>query len=346
MKNFPNVLRHAFTLVELLVVIAIIGILIAMLLPAVQAAREAARRAHCSNNLKQLGLAGIQHEGTYGCFPSGGWGWEWFGDPEQGGGKSQSGSWAYAVLPYIEQQAIHEVGIGLDFDPRWAAMQIRISTPISDFICPSRRGVQAYPEMGTHVYRTGNTNGDQYNGPACKTDYVACAGGVHVGEYDGKTPKRIIDITRPGFSWPDPHNVSSVADGVSYYRSEIGISDITDGTSNTMLFGEKYVDPTKYTDGKCEGDSESAYNGWNNDTYRTTDNSRTELKYKGGPFPDTYLEEDKGNGRTESLRSAYGSPHPSGINAVYCDGSVHVIGFDVDPYIFKAIGSRNGGEVY
>src|SRR5687768_6477407 len=86
---------RGFTLVELLVVIAIIGILVALLLPAVQAARESARRTQCKNHLKQLSLAFLTHENTYGYFPSGGWGWVWTGDPDLGSGERQPGGWAY-----------------------------------------------------------------------------------------------------------------------------------------------------------------------------------------------------------------------------------------------------------
>ena len=103
-----------FTLVELLVVITIIGILIALLLPAVQSAREAARRAQCRNNLKQIALACLNHEHVHGFFPTNGWGTLWRGDPDRGFSIKQMGSWIYNALPYLEQPAIHDLGKGLE----------------------------------------------------------------------------------------------------------------------------------------------------------------------------------------------------------------------------------------
>src|SRR5262245_12354666 len=102
-----------FTLVELLVVIAIIGILVALLLPAVQAAREAARRTQCKDHVKNIALGCLLHVDSHGYLPSGGWGRKWSADPNRGFGANQPGSWAYNILPYIEESSTHDLGNGL-----------------------------------------------------------------------------------------------------------------------------------------------------------------------------------------------------------------------------------------
>ena len=95
-----NTARHGFTLVELLVVIAIIAMLVTLLLPAVQAAREAARLTQCTNHIKQLALGCLNHESAHGFLPSDGWGYRWVGDPDLGFGKTQPGGWAFAEISY------------------------------------------------------------------------------------------------------------------------------------------------------------------------------------------------------------------------------------------------------
>src|SRR5512140_625089 len=161
--------KRGFTLVELLVVITIIGILIALLLPAVQAAREAARKVQCNNQLKQMSLACLQHEQANKFLPSGGWCYVWAGDPDRGFDRRQPGGWLYNIMPYIEQLPLHNMGIGLD--PTTAAKRNLLAkcaqTPLAIFICPSRRSAINYP----------NSYFSQVNitpvSTAARTDYAA-----------------------------------------------------------------------------------------------------------------------------------------------------------------------------
>ncbi len=133
-KNTMLKRRNAFTLVELLVVIAVLGLLVAILLPAVQAAREAARRSQCLNHLKQLGLALLNHESAHNSFPSGGWDWNtppsYVGSSPAVGAEQQAG-WGFQVLPFLEASDV------------WKSGPIEaIGTPQAVFFCPSRRGPQ------------------------------------------------------------------------------------------------------------------------------------------------------------------------------------------------------------
>src|SRR6478752_5564964 len=141
-------IRKGFTLVELLVVIAIIGILVALLLPAIQAAREAARRNQCVNNLKQLSLGVLNHESTMKQLPSAGLGYSWVGDPNYGFGRKQPGGWIYNTLPFIEEQAIHDMGMGVGSNwndaTRKKIFADRAAMTIKTLICPSRRNGGPY----------------------------------------------------------------------------------------------------------------------------------------------------------------------------------------------------------
>ena len=204
---------HGFTLVELLVVITIIGILIALLLPAVQAAREAARRAQCSNNLKQIGVAANLSVEKFGYFPTGGCYWFSVGNPDLGSGPMQPGGWVYNILPYMEQMPLHDLGAGADAAGKPAAALQRVQTPLSWMMCPSRRSPILFP---SYLHRT-------YNGVSpsmlARGDYAANTG-------DGDSPQRYGDA-------------ALIFSGVCWSGSKITTADITDGTSNTYFGGEK-----------------------------------------------------------------------------------------------------------
>lgn len=128
--------RRAFTLVELLVTIAIIAILLALLLPAVQSAREGARTIQCKNNLRQIALGCIAHEHSQGFFPNTGSGYPHTGNPDGGFGSTQGGGWLYNILPFIERTNLHTLGAGLA-NKRPTIIQ-RVNTAISAYNCPTR----------------------------------------------------------------------------------------------------------------------------------------------------------------------------------------------------------------
>ncbi len=313
--------QSGFTLVELLVVITIIGILISLLLPAVQSAREAARRAQCQNNLKQMGIAANSHIEAHGFFPSGGWGWSWIGVPESGFGASQPGGWTYNLLPYIEQQALHDAGENLTGSARDAAIVERARIPLTVYNCPSRRKAMAYPDG--HTYFLGETSSQI--GMAGRSDYSINCGNQTYNEYF-PGPGSLAEGNDPSYGgWHD----TSSATGVSFERSEIKPAHVRDGLSNTLLIGEKYLSPDRYETGTDPGDNECMYVGFDNDMYRTT---------------------NPGRGRPAVDRPGYynwfifGSPHVSGCQFVYCDGHVQAISYSIDPDVYSYLGNRKDGK--
>jgi prepilin-type N-terminal cleavage/methylation domain-containing protein/prepilin-type processing-associated H-X9-DG protein len=322
----------AFTLVELLVVIAIIGILIALLLPAVQAAREAARRLQCSNHLKQIALGSLAHESAYGFLPTGGWGPTWVGDPDHAAGKRQPGGWIYCLLPFIEQEPLYMLGAGAGTDngKRAAANSQRIATPVVTFDCPTRRPTAAYPGgyWGPPNYCSGPNPGQ------AKTCYA-----MNVGD----TNKTVIWMSWPttfdqgddsSFSWSSTSDIT----GICFQRSEVTMACIRDGASNTYLAGEKYINPDYYLDGGDPGDDWSMYTGQQDDIVRSV--GWPDKSYSSGYYP--FPPKQDTPGVTDN--NVFGSAHAGGLNMAFCDGSVHTISYTIDSEIHRRLGNRADGQ--
>jgi prepilin-type N-terminal cleavage/methylation domain-containing protein/prepilin-type processing-associated H-X9-DG protein len=288
--------RRGFTLVELLVVIAIIGILVALLLPAVQAAREAARRSQCLNNLKQIGIAGQNYHDTKKAFPPG------ICVPigTNSGEISASscpdldknpatidcppqpilgkwGSWLTWIMPHMEEGALfanlnlsgREYGYCTGPDSFGARV-------VPGFICPSDEATQ----------KVINYSGTYYFG---------------INSYFGNAGTRAWQVTVATFN------------GVIFYNSKVKMSQIADGTSHTFLVGERYsFDPT-WKDATPLSD----YRGW---AWTNYNSGQDNLGDTAWPINST-----AGQIGTDQRKNNFGSAHPGGSNFVFCDGSVRFL---------------------
>jgi prepilin-type N-terminal cleavage/methylation domain-containing protein len=309
--------RRAFTLVEMLVVIAIIGILTALLLPAVQAARESARRTHCTNNVRQLAAGFLNHESAQGHFPTGGWGFKWVGEPDAGYAREQPGSWAYNILAYIEQPALRQAGAGVaDVTARQEQLKRVVTTPLSLWHCPSKRPVQGYPIDEPLAVNLFNCLPD--NCLVARGDYRANGGNMFAGDVPGSPP--------PPEGLPIDYRT-----GVSYMFSAVRVADVTDGTSRTFMLGERAISMAEYFDGFDTADDQSVYSGHDNDNVGFTGKSPDEIYL---PQPDT-------RPASVDLKFRFGGPHEAGFLMVLCDGSASLMTFEVDEEAFWLLGGRS-----
>jgi prepilin-type N-terminal cleavage/methylation domain-containing protein len=308
-------LRHGgFTIIELLVSIALIGLLIALLLPAVQSARESARRTECKNHLRQLGAAVHNFESTHRFYPSNGWGYLWMGDPDRGVGPKQPGGWIYQLLPYVEGAPLAQIGKGLDPAGKATALGTLAAQPFPLFKCPTRPG-QPVSAVNQDLIFHNATIPDT----VAKTDYA-----INEGDYITDTPGGPTSLAEgddPRYSWTDVGG----ATGVSFLRSRIRPRDVTDGTSDTYLIGEKHVSQKSYLSATDDGHDAPMYSGVDLDINRWT---------TGGPLPD---------GLSPQVRR-FGSAHHGGCHFVLCDGSVRQVSYLIDVRVHQRLGSRNDGK--
>ncbi|MBQ3350891.1 MAG: DUF1559 domain-containing protein [Thermoguttaceae bacterium] len=363
--------RNGFTLVELLVVISIIAVLVGLLLPAVYGARESARRLTCTNHIRQLATGCHNHETAHGFFPTGGWNNVWVGDPNAGVGRHQPGGWIFNVLPYIDQTALHDKGLGKKGTELRNALMEMVQTPIAVMNCPTRRKA----DICNNVTAITMNNAGQ---PAyyCRTDYAGNAGSYGKNMYSSfpNTGKPDFDQKlAKGDNWPENSNHRMKNNGIFYCATEIGRNDVVDGLSNTYMVGEKFVDAKAYAGvAQCRGDNESMYVGHDPDILRWCygrtaedyDAINNDANLKGSQ--DLLFEKGDKNAYTvanflmpplhdvnnvpggfpwQNYFWRFGSAHASSLNMAFADASVHRVHYGIEGQIHALHGSRKDGQM-
>ncbi len=334
MANRSCFLKRGFTLVELLVVITIIGILMGLLMPALGSARESARQTQCKNNLHNIGLACNAHRKAWNSFPSAGWGWNWTADADMGFGRGQPGSWTYSLLPYMDQETLHDLGKNMPDATKRLQNQVRERTPMAIMNCPTRRKPQGYAVSQSNTCI--NCDRPMTSADAAslmgRCDYAACFGTESIGASlmgdNGSYPKSVTEYasykTDPS-KWNQQYY-----DGVIFRASQV--QTIKGGESQTYLIGERNCMIDHYEDGLVEDDDQGMYIGFDRDNARS-----------GGftPMRDHDQAWWTAQGTGDSRKSRFGSAHANNFNMVFCDGSIHTISYDIDAHVHLLLSLRH-----
>lgn len=321
----PNRLRSTgFTLVELLVVVAIIGILVALLLPAIQAAREAARRSQCQNHLKQIGLAIQNFESTRGKVP-----------PAYLSGIGHA-TWLVLIMPFLEEVALYAESNATTI--YWGVPQEIVQTHVAPYYCPSRRGP-------TLSYDGDDSAGCSGHVPGALADY-ALNGGDHqawIHWYYGNDNNGIARRTREQERGLPGYLVGNCPDTkVTRWTAQRRLKDVTDGSSQTLLVGEKYLHP-EYWGRRNYGD-----NSFFNDNHVSNYVRQAGIKTSNHDFfivPSPTYTSDRYQLQNYLTRN-FGSSHAGGIcQFVFCDGSVHALNPEIDGVTLGRLANIHDGEV-
>lgn len=344
--------RNAFTLVELLVVIAIIGVLVALLLPAVNAAREAARRIQCMNQVRQMGLAILNHENAMGMFPSGGVEpWPLLEDYVTAGRPNQADqqglSWAFQILPFLEEGAVHNL----------VTTEAIANTPISIYFCPSRRapvivprsvtggGQDAWlmdyaamqampvpPEITEQMFNNLMRPSNQGVPEACRVQFPIW--GTTTANDFLPRPRAQLGPSYLGFKGVIVRS-SYLVRNQQVVHADLGYDRVTtsrrirDGMSKTGVVAEKRVRLRNYAAEFDPADDRGWSDGWDFDTVRLA---------VCPPLPDS---RDLVPGR--DVR--FGSAHVGGFHCVFADGAVHFLNYSLDPFMLNRVAHRADGAV-